>query len=164
MITNAICALAAVHNYLMRQVAGHQVEDWQGANSLPRRFFDFANSQIEASRKRNGWYTATDATAALQFVSFSLFVGGHSGWELALKVAGDWYETTPVTSHEQPLRAMWELDNTSKFASRIFLWFDILSGSSISFNESTSLIYPPSHSNHPLGPSSIPAHVPSHPR
>ena len=124
----------------MRQVAGHHVEDWQGAKSLPRRFFDFANSQIEASRAKNGRYTATDATAALQFVSFSLFVGGHSGWELALKVAGDWYATTPVMTHGQPLRAMWELDNTAKFASRIFLWFDIFSGSSISSSEGTLLV------------------------
>lgn len=164
MVTNAICALAAVHDYLMRQVAGHQVEDWQGAKSLPRRFFDFANSQIEASREKNGRYTATDATAALQFVSFSLFVGGHSGWELALRVAGDWYETTPVTSHDQPLRAMWELDNTAKFASRIFLWFDIFSGLSVSSSETSSLIGLHSYSNHPLGPSPIPSHIPPHSR
>lgn len=148
----------------MRQVAGHQVEDWQGARSLPRRFFDFANSQMEASREKNGRYTAADATAALQFVSFSLFVGGHSGWELALKVAGDWYETTPVPSHEQPLRAMWELDNTAKFASRIFLWFDIVSGSFLSSSEGTLLIDSRFQSNHPPGSSSVPSHIPSHPR
>lgn len=81
-----------------------------------------------ASKSQNGAYTAQDATAALQFVSFSLFVGGVHGWENALKIAGDWYEKTGVVGHEAPLRAMWELNLTAKFASRLVVWFDIFAG------------------------------------
>lgn len=111
----------------MRRSIGQETEDITAASSLPRRFYEQANAQIQASKAQNGGYTAMDATAALQFVSFSLFVGGVDGWEVGLRIAGDWYEKTGVVSHENPLRAMWELNSTAKFASRITVWFDIFS-------------------------------------
>lgn len=112
----------------MRKSLGQETEDPESPTSLPRRFYEQANAQIMASKSQNGAYTAQDATAALQFVSFSLFVGGVHGWENALKIAGDWYEKTGVVGHEAPLRAMWELNLTAKFASRLVVWFDIFAG------------------------------------
>lgn len=126
-MTNAICALASIHHTLMLKSIGKDVEDPELSTSLPRRFFDQASEQIMASKAQNGAYTALDATAALQLVSFSLLVGGVRGWENALQIAGDWYEKTGVVNHENPLRAMWELNLTAKFASRLVVWFDIFS-------------------------------------
>jgi len=109
----------------MLQSIGQETEDPESATSLPRRFYTQVNEQIMASKTKNGSYTALDATAALQLVSFSLFVGGIRGWENALQIAGDWFEKTAVLQHENPLRAMWELNVTAKFASRLVVWFDI---------------------------------------
>jgi C6 transcription factor Pro1 len=111
----------------MLQSIGQETEDPESNTSLPRRFYAQVNEQIKASKIKNGSYTALDATAALQLVSFSLFVGGIRGWENALQIAGDWYEKTGVLQHENPLRAMWELNVTAKFASRLVVWFDIFS-------------------------------------
>ena len=111
----------------MLRSIGQETEDPESSTSLPRRFYAQANEQIMASKIKNGSYTALDATAALQLVSFSLFVGGVRGWENALQIAGDWYEKTGVLQHENPLRAMWELNVTAKFASRLVVWFDIFS-------------------------------------
>jgi C6 transcription factor Pro1 len=126
-VTNAICALASIHHIRMLQSIGQETEDPESNTSLPRRFYSQVNEQIIASKTKNGSYTALDATAALQLVSFSLFVGGIRGWENALQIAGDWYEKTGVLQHENPLRAMWELNVTAKFASRLVVWFDIFS-------------------------------------
>ncbi|PVF99778.1 hypothetical protein CPB86DRAFT_277886 [Serendipita vermifera] len=111
----------------MLKSIGQEAEDPESATSLPRRFYEQANEQIMASKAQNGSYTAQDATAALQLVSFSLFVGGVRGWENALQIAGDWYEKTGVVGSDNPLRAMWELNLTAKFASRLTVWFDIFS-------------------------------------
>ncbi|KIM27565.1 hypothetical protein M408DRAFT_9264 [Serendipita vermifera MAFF 305830] len=126
-VTNAICALASIHHICMLRSIGQETEDPESTTSLPRRFYAQANEQIMASKIKNGSYTALDATAALQLVSFSLFVGGIRGWENALQIAGDWFEKTGVLQHENPLRAMWELNVTAKFASRLVVWFDIFS-------------------------------------
>ncbi|KAG8817567.1 hypothetical protein FRC19_011276 [Serendipita sp. 401] len=127
-VTNAICALASIHDTLTRKAAGLEAEDPESSTSLPRRFYEQANEQLMSSKARNGGcYTSLDATAALQLVSFSVFVGGIRGWENALKIASDWYEKTGVTVHENPLRAMWELNLTAKFASRLTVWYDVLS-------------------------------------
>jgi C6 transcription factor Pro1 len=126
-VTNAICSLASIHHILMLKSIGQEAEDPEAATSLPRRFYEQANEQIMASKAQNGAYTAQDATAALQLVSFSLFVGGVRGWENALQIAGDWYEKTGVVGSDNPLRAMWELNLTAKFASRLTVWFDIFS-------------------------------------
>jgi hypothetical protein len=53
-----------------------------------------------ASKSQNGLYTALDATAALQLLLLCA-VGVH-GWEVALQIAGDWYETIGVVSDENP--------------------------------------------------------------
>jgi C6 transcription factor Pro1 len=111
----------------MLKSIGKEVEDPELSTSLPRRFFDQASEQIMVSKAQNGSYTALDATAALQLVSFSLLVGGIRGWENALQIAGDWYANTGVVGHENPLRAMWELNLTAKFASRLTVWFDVFS-------------------------------------
>ena len=102
-------------------------QDPESANSLPRRFYEKANEQLMASRIQTGAYTALDAAATLQLVSFSHFVGGIRGWEKTLQIAGDWYESTGITRHEAPLRAMWELNLSSKFASRLVVWYDVFS-------------------------------------
>jgi hypothetical protein len=117
----------------MLKSIGQEAEDPESATSLPRRFYEQANEQIMASKAQNGAYTAQDATAALQLVSFSLFVGGVRGWENALQIAGDWYEKTGVVGSDNPLRAMWELNLTAKFASRLTVWFDIFSCELLAF-------------------------------
>lgn len=43
-----------------------------------------------------------------------LFAGGSGDWPTALQIAGDWYEQSNLSAHENPMRALMEMnDNVS---------------------------------------------------
>jgi hypothetical protein len=43
-----------------------------------------------------------------------LFAGGSGDWPTALQIAGDWYEQSNLATHENPMRALMEMnDNVS---------------------------------------------------
>jgi len=75
--------------------------------------------------------TDADATAALHFVSFWLFAGGAGDWPTALQIAGDWYEQSNLANHENPMRALMEMNENAKHASKTTMWMDIFSSISL---------------------------------
>jgi hypothetical protein len=119
-VTNAICALAALHKSQMRVAEG--LEDPNADNSLyslSRQFYDQAWWQLLDSRQRHGRYTEQDATAAIHLVSYWLFCGGGGNWQSPLDVAGDWLAESPLINGTNPRLQWLQLSPSGRFTAQM---------------------------------------------
>ncbi|QRV75331.1 Fungal specific transcription factor domain [Ceratobasidium sp. AG-Ba] len=129
-VSLALCSLAALHDSRMRIASGIMPND-QRARMPADKYYQRALTQLQGNKQRNGRLTDADATAALHFVSFWLFAGGAGEWPVALQIAGDWYEQNNLAVHENPMRALMEMDDSAKHASKTTMWMDIFSSISL---------------------------------
>ncbi|KAG9091439.1 hypothetical protein FS749_016545 [Ceratobasidium sp. UAMH 11750] len=129
-VSLALCSLAALHDSRMRIANGIMPND-QRARLPADKYYQKALTQLQGNKQRTGRLTDADATAALHFVSFWLFAGGAGDWPTALQIAGDWYEQSNLANHENPMRALMEMNENAKHASKTTMWMDIFSSISL---------------------------------
>jgi len=129
-VSLALCSLAALHDSRMRIANGIMPND-QRARLPADKYYQKALAQLQGNKQRSGRLTDADATAALHFVSFWLFAGGAGDWPTALQIAGDWYEQSNLANHENPMRALMEMNENAKHASKTTMWMDIFSSISL---------------------------------
>ncbi|KAG8732015.1 hypothetical protein FRC11_001069 [Ceratobasidium sp. 423] len=60
-----------------------------------------------------------------------LFTGGTGDWPTALQIAGDWYEQSNLAKEDNPMRALMEMNDNAKHASKTTMWMDIFSSISL---------------------------------
>ncbi|KAF8519521.1 fungal-specific transcription factor domain-containing protein, partial [Gautieria morchelliformis] len=127
-VTNAICALAALHKSQMRVAEG--LENPTAENSLyslSRQYYDQAWWQLLDSRQRHHRYMEQDATAAIHLVSYWIFCGGGGEWQLPLNVASDWLAECPLNSVANPRLQWLQLSPSARFTTQMTMWLDIIS-------------------------------------
>src|ERR1700732_3722862 len=112
-VTNAMCALASLHNSRM-QVA--QFSDPTPEQSLAEYFYNQAWTLLASSKQMLGHYTESDAIAALHLVSYSLLSRGLTDWRSMLEVACEWLSQTGITVDEDPKYAMSNMTSARQFA------------------------------------------------
>ena len=113
-LTNAICALASLHNMRVRAARGLEPANSTLENSPALIFYDTAHAQLYKSRE--GVLTEGDANAALHLLSFSLFSGGVTDWRPMLDIANDWMAQTGIPTHENPKLAMMSISQAGRVA------------------------------------------------
>ena len=121
-VTNAICALAALHKSQTRVAEG--LEDPNAENSLcvlSKQYYDQAWWQLLDSRRRHHRYMEQDATAAVHLVSYLLFCGGGGGgeWQPPLSVACDWLAESPLASVSNPRLQWLQLNPSARFTAQM---------------------------------------------
>lgn len=119
-VTNAICALAALHKSQMRVAEG--LEDPSAENSLfslSKQYYDQAWWQLLDSRRRHHRYMEQDATAAIHLVSYWLFCGGGGEWQAPLNVACDWLAESPLTTVANPRLQWLQLNPSARFTAQM---------------------------------------------
>jgi hypothetical protein len=124
-LTNAICALASLHNMRIRAARGLEPINNTLENSPAMTFYDTAHAQLYKTRQ--GVLTEVDAIAALHLLSFSLFSGGMTDWRAMLDVANDWMVQTGITTHENPKLAMMSMSPAARLALKATMWLDVMS-------------------------------------
>ncbi|KAF8589458.1 hypothetical protein K439DRAFT_1657899, partial [Ramaria rubella] len=127
-VTNAICALAALHKSQMRVSEG--LEDPSAENSLyslSKQYYDQAWWQLHDSRQRHHRYMEQDATAAIHLVSYWLFYGGGGEWQSPLNVACDWLAESALNSVANPRLQWLQLSPSARFTAQMTMWLDIIS-------------------------------------
>ncbi|CAE6439283.1 unnamed protein product [Rhizoctonia solani] len=129
-VSLALCSLAALHDSRMRIANGIMPND-QRARGPADKYYQKALARLQDNKQRNGILTDADATAALHFVSFWLFTGGTGDWPTALQIAGDWYEQSNLANEENPMKALMEMNDNAKHASKTTMWMDIFSSISL---------------------------------
>ncbi|CAE6447042.1 unnamed protein product [Rhizoctonia solani] len=129
-VSLALCSLAALHDSRMRIANGIMPND-QRARGPADKYYQKALARLQDNKQRNGILTDADATAALHFVSFWLFTGGTGDWPTALQIAGDWYEQSNLAKEDNPMRALMEMNDNAKHASKTTMWMDIFSSISL---------------------------------
>ncbi|KAB5596083.1 Transcription factor [Ceratobasidium theobromae] len=129
-VSLALCSLAALHDSRMRIANGIMPNDHR-ARGPADKYYQKALARLQDNKQRTGRLSDADATAALHFVSFWLFTGGAGDWPTALDIAGDWYEQSDIASHENPMRALMEMNDNAKHASKTTMWMDIFSSISL---------------------------------
>lgn len=113
-LTNAICALASLHNMRVRAARGLEPVNSTLENSPAIIFYDTAHAQLYKSRE--GVLTEGDANAALHLLGFSLFSGGVTDWRPMLDIANDWMVQTGIPVHENPKLAMMSMSQAGRIA------------------------------------------------
>lgn len=113
-MTNAICALASLHNMRVRAARGLEPVNSTLENSPAIIFYDTAHAQLYKSRE--GVLTEDDANAALHLLGFSLFSGGVTDWRPMLDIANDWMVQTGIPTHENPKLAMMSMSQAARLA------------------------------------------------
>lgn len=113
-LTNAICALASLHNMQIRAARGLEPLNSTLENSPAIIFFDTAHAQLYKSRE--GVLTEDDANTALHLLGFSLFSGGVTDWRPMLDIANDWMVQTGMSTHENPKLAMMGMSQAARVA------------------------------------------------
>ncbi|KAH7341496.1 fungal-specific transcription factor domain-containing protein [Rhizoctonia solani] len=129
-VSLALCSLAALHDSRMRIANGIMSND-QRARGPADKYYQKALARLQDNKQRNGILTDADATAALHFVSFWLFTGGTGDWPTALQIAGDWYEQSNLANEENPMKALMDMNDNAKHASKTTMWMDIFSSISL---------------------------------
>ncbi|CAE7135468.1 unnamed protein product [Rhizoctonia solani] len=129
-VSLALCSLAALHDSRMRIANGIMPNDLR-ARGPADKYYQKALARLQDNKQRNGILTDADATAALHFVSFWLFTGGTGDWPTALQIAGDWYEQSNLMKEDNPMRALMEMNDNAKHASKTTMWMDIFSSISL---------------------------------
>ncbi|KAL5634681.1 hypothetical protein ACGC1H_002655 [Rhizoctonia solani] len=129
-VSLALCSLAALHDSRMRIANGIMPND-QRARGPADKYYQKALARLQDNKQRNGILTDADATAALHFVSFWLFTGGTGDWPTALQIAGDWYEQSNLMKEDNPMKALMEMNDNAKHASKTTMWMDIFSSISL---------------------------------
>jgi len=117
-VTNAVCALAALHSKRMRIAQGLETPDANPNNSIPKFFYDEAYYQLIHANQR-GCYSENDAIAALHLVTYSLFSGGIADWRGVLAVALDWLGQTGLSGDENPRTALLNMSVAGRCALKI---------------------------------------------
>jgi len=115
-VTNAVCALAALHYRRMRIAQGLEAPDPNPEHSMAKFFHDEAYYQLVNAKQLRGHYNESDAIAALHLVSFSLLSGGNTDWRTVLTVALDWLGQTGLAGNENPRLAMFNMSFASRCA------------------------------------------------
>jgi hypothetical protein len=115
-VTNAVCALAALHYRRMRIAQGLEAPDPNPEHSMAKFFHDEAYYQLVNAKQLRGHYNESDAIAALHLVSFSLLSGGNTDWRTVLTVALDWLGQTGLAGDENPRLAMFNMSFASRCA------------------------------------------------
>lgn len=113
-LTNAICALASLHNMRIRAARGLEPVNSTLENTPAIIFFDTAHAQLYKSRE--GVLTEDDANTALHLLGFSLFSGGVTDWRPMLDIANDWMVQTGIPTHENPKLAMMGMSQAARVA------------------------------------------------
>ncbi|CUA68528.1 hypothetical protein RSOLAG22IIIB_03566 [Rhizoctonia solani] len=129
-VSLALCSLAALHDSRMRIANGIMPND-QRARGPADKYYQKALARLQDNKQRTGILTDADATAALHFVSFWLFTGGTGDWPTALQIAGDWYEQSNLMKEDNPMKALMEMNDNAKHASKTTMWMDIFSSISL---------------------------------
>ncbi|KAG9315232.1 hypothetical protein JVU11DRAFT_4366 [Chiua virens] len=124
-LTNAICAIASLHNMRVRAARGLEPPNSTLENSPAIMFYDTAHAQLYKSRERA--LTDVDANAALHLLGFSLFSGGVTDWRPMLDIANDWMIQTGIPTHENPKLAILSLSQAGRAALKATMWFDVMS-------------------------------------
>jgi len=124
-LTNAICALASLHNMRIRAARGLEPVNSTLENSPAIIFYDTAHAQLYKSRE--GVLTEDDANAALHLLCFSLFSGGVTDWRPMLDIANDWMAQTGIPTHENPKLAMMNMSQAARLALKATMWLDVMS-------------------------------------
>ena len=112
-VTNAVCALASLHNTRAQSFGTGQEP------ALSKCFYDEALFQLENRRHLHGQYSESDAIAALQLVSYSLFSGGVTSWQTALATACDWLAQTGIVNDDNPKLTMLNMSLAGRFAVKV---------------------------------------------
>ena len=113
-LTNAICALASLHNMRVRAARGLEPVNSTLENSSALIFYDTAHAQLYKSRE--GALTEVDANAALHLLGFSVFSGGVTDWRPMLDIANDWMIQTGIPAHENPKLGMIGMSQAARIA------------------------------------------------
>lgn len=119
-VTNAICALAALHKSQTRVAEG--LENPTAENSLQlvsKQYYDQAWWQLLDSRRRHQRYMEQDATAAIHLVSYWLFCGGGGEWQAPLNVASDWLAESPLNTAPNPRLQWLQLSPSARFTAQM---------------------------------------------
>ncbi|KAH7884373.1 fungal-specific transcription factor domain-containing protein [Phlebopus sp. FC_14] len=124
-VTNAICALASLHNMRVRAARGLEPMNHTLENSRAIMFYDTAHAQLYKNRQI--LLSEADAIAALHLLSFSLCSGGVTDWRTMLDIANEWMVQTGVTTHENPKLAMMNMSPAARLALKATMWLDVMS-------------------------------------
>ncbi|KAF9223696.1 hypothetical protein BS17DRAFT_733378 [Gyrodon lividus] len=124
-LTNAICALASLHNMRIRAARGLEPTSHTLEDSPAMMFYDTAHAQLYKARQ--GVLTEGDANAALHLLTFSSFSGGMIDWRAMLDIANDWMVQTGITTHENPKLAMMSMSPAARLALKATMWLDVMS-------------------------------------
>jgi hypothetical protein len=119
-VTNAICALAALHQSQMRVDEG--LEDPTAENSLyslSKQYYDQAWWQLLDSRRRHSRYMEQDATAAIHLVSYWIFCGGGGQWQGPLTMASEWLAESPLNTVTNPRLQWLQLSPSARFTAQM---------------------------------------------
>lgn len=106
-VATSICAVAALHQSIIRSAEG--LEDPSADNSqnaISKQFHEHTWWLLQQSRQRMGRYTEQDATAAIHLVTYSLLSDGSGDWQVPLNVALEWLVETPLNTSQNP-RLQW---------------------------------------------------------
>ncbi|KAF9243472.1 fungal-specific transcription factor domain-containing protein [Melanogaster broomeanus] len=108
-LTNAICALASLHNMRVRAARGLEQMNSTLENSPAMMFYDTAHAQLYKARQ--GVLTEADAGAALHLLGFSI----------------DWMVQTGITTHENPKLVMMNMSPAARLTLKATMWLDVMS-------------------------------------
>ncbi|PCH39388.1 hypothetical protein WOLCODRAFT_29530 [Wolfiporia cocos MD-104 SS10] len=126
-VANTVGALASHHLTRARIVA--QGLDPATAQEMPltKQYYESAWFQLVQNKQMHGQYTETDAVAAVQLVSFSLFSGAWRDWGAELEVACDWLAQTRIHEEQNPKMTLLSMTPVARFAAKATMWIDVLS-------------------------------------
>jgi C6 transcription factor Pro1 len=143
-VTNAISTLAALHDGLWRAVDENNASKDHATQEIIMNFLNKVGEQVMQAQQQSGGYIPPEvAVAALHLISYSLFHGGGSGWQLPLEIAGTWFEQSGVVGNpsvsDEPilpppeytmnglarLQLLFQMDVISAFCAKTVMWMDI---------------------------------------
>ncbi|KAG8903639.1 hypothetical protein FRB99_002914 [Tulasnella sp. 403] len=128
-VTNAICALASLHDTRLRIAHGLLHPEDPHAHDNAQKLY--SDTVIQLSKKA-GQFTPVEAIASLHLLSFWLFCGGGGDWASALGMAGDWLMRSEVMNDAlDPVEVLERWPAAQRFAAQGTLWFDILGSCSM---------------------------------
>ncbi|GJJ08388.1 hypothetical protein Clacol_002603 [Clathrus columnatus] len=131
-VATSICALAALHQSLIRATEGlEDPSSEHSQNAISKQFHDRTWWLLQQSRQRLGRYTEQDATAAIHLVTYSLLSGGTTDWEVPLNVTSEWLSETPLNTFQNPRLQWLQQSPSARFTAQMTMWFDIVAAINI---------------------------------
>ncbi|GBE84086.1 hypothetical protein BKA93DRAFT_31962 [Sparassis latifolia] len=94
---------------------------------MPKHFYDQALVKIARAMVHGAHYTDVDAIAAVQLMSFAVFVNSRGDWPALFEVVCDWLGQSRTHEEQNPKLTLLNVNFAARYAAKATMLIDVFS-------------------------------------